>query len=240
MTASFIEISKAKYKLHRLNAFKIIDLQDYTANLTELGRRVRKKTSTVMSLLKKKTPDAQTKRTPTARTASSHRQQPRAAGLERPPTLGLEQPPAPVNSESESESESVSGRVDDIRANPPSNGAGRLAVGAGHEVPDTTEQERNEAEVAAAHNEAVFFDDATYQVHEGFDNTGGIIGRIKPTKINTPGEVIACYCRMHTCSKIVRVRQAPSQAQILAWFSAGRHVPNGKAHRAAHMRLWPS
>ena len=98
---------------------------------------------------------------------------------------------------------------------------------------------------AEAHAEAdaalPFYDFRTCQVHDGKDNKGAILGRIKPVRPGAKDEAISVYCRRHGCSKMLRPTQAPDQANLLAWFRDGKDIPDQHKpeYKAEHMNKWP-
>lgn len=101
-------------------------------------------------------------------------------------------------------------------------------------------------EIAAEWQEAaqapvpnLYWNLATYQVHEGGSSAGAILGRIKPMKENTPGECVSVYCRRHGCTKIVKARDAPHTENLMRWFEEGLAIPMGRDRKRQHMELWP-
>jgi hypothetical protein len=71
------------------------------------------------------------------------------------------------------------------------------------------------------------------------DESGLIIGRIKPLHVGTPKEAISFYCRHHGCSvPLRRSAQAPTTAQSVRWFSQGVQLGRGKEFRRQHEELF--
>ena len=65
------------------------------------------------------------------------------------------------------------------------------------------------------------------------------LGRIRPMHEGTTKACMSIYCRLHKCSKLIRMHRCPPTSAILDWFEAGKVLGWGSDHKAAHLRLFP-
>jgi hypothetical protein len=107
----------------------------------------------------------------------------------------------------------------------------------GRDVAAHTLREINEAEREMT-GELPVWNPGTCQVT--LPGSTQILGRIKPIHPNTSKEAVSIYCRLHQCAPpLRRLATAPTNAQILRWFLAGKEqCPGGTQGRAEHLRLF--
>ena len=85
----------------------------------------------------------------------------------------------------------------------------------------------------------LFHDVETYKVHDGPTKEAPMLGTLKPIRRGSADENVAIHCRLHGCSKLVRLGDMPSPCAVLEWFRVGKDLPVGSASKSSHMQLWP-